>query len=78
MLKLITSTGASVIDINYQIDIYLVKNKVGNDICIRDNSNTTTLGTHKRPEDIIKEITDTIIAGKSGGRCLYATGSEQP
>ncbi|MHA1966626.1 MAG: hypothetical protein ACW964_02375 [Candidatus Hodarchaeales archaeon] len=36
------------------------------------------MGSYNRPEDVTKEITDTIIVGEPSGRNLYTAGCEQP
>ncbi|HME56107.1 MAG TPA: uroporphyrinogen decarboxylase family protein [Candidatus Lokiarchaeia archaeon] len=79
MLELIASTGASVIDIDTQVDIAMAKEKVGDKVCLRGNTNTTLLGDANMPlERIVPAIASNIEAGKSGGKYWYAAGCEWP
>jgi uroporphyrinogen-III decarboxylase len=79
MLKLLASSGASVIDLDYQVDLALAKHKIGNRICIRGNTNTSLLGDRSYgPDEVINEITKTIEAGKQGGRYMFGAGCEWP
>lgn len=79
MLKLIGSSGASIIDIDYQVDLKGAKRKIGKDLCLRGNLDTRVLGdsniSYNRVENLIKE---TIEAGKPGGRYMFAAGCEWP
>jgi uroporphyrinogen decarboxylase len=38
MLKLIGTTGASILDIDYQVDLTMAKQKIGNQVCLRGNT----------------------------------------
>ncbi|MHA1230589.1 MAG: uroporphyrinogen decarboxylase family protein [Candidatus Helarchaeota archaeon] len=77
MLKLLASSGASILDIDYQVDLGVAKTKIGNKICIRGNTNTSLLGKiDYSPEKIVKLISNTIELGKPGGRYMYAAGCE--
>jgi uroporphyrinogen-III decarboxylase len=79
MLQLIASTGASVIDIDTQVDLALAKKKVGERTCVRGNTNTTLLGdASARIEDVAKAVWMSIDDGKPGGRYWYAAGCEWP
>jgi uroporphyrinogen-III decarboxylase len=79
MLRLIASTGASVIDIDTQVDLAAAKLKVGDKVCLRGNTNTTLLGDATgRIEDVAKAVTRNIEDGKPGGRYWYAAGCEWP
>jgi len=79
MLQLIASTGASIIDIDTQVDIANAKKKVGDKVCIRGNTNTTLLGDRDaKIEDVVKATTKNIVDGMPGGRYMYAAGCEWP
>jgi len=79
MLKLIASSGASILDIDYQVDLAVAKQKIGNQICIRGNSNTSILGNSSTPiNEIVANISNNIEIGKRGGRYMYAAGCEWP
>ena len=79
MLKLITETGASILDLDYQVDLALAKQKIGNKLCIRGNSNTSLLNSRiHNSEVIVEKITQTIEAGKPNGRYMFAAGCEWP
>ena len=79
MLELIASSGASILDIDYQVDLKLAKQKVGKNLCIRGNTDTKILGNSnihiKRVEQLISQ---TIEGGKSGGKYMFAAGCEWP
>lgn len=79
MLKLLGSSGASIIDIDYQVNLELAKQEIGKYLCIRGNLDTRILGnaniSEKKVEDLIKK---TINAGKSGGKYIFAAGCEWP
>ncbi|NMC07139.1 MAG: hypothetical protein GYA24_18125 [Candidatus Lokiarchaeota archaeon] len=79
MLQLIASTGASVIDIDTQVDLAIAKKKVGTRTCLRGNTNTTLLGdAMAHVEDVVKAVARNIDDGKPGGRYWYAAGCEWP
>jgi uroporphyrinogen-III decarboxylase len=79
MLKLISSTGAAILDLDYQVDLRIAKEKVGNINCIRGNTNTTILGDPTHPiNEIVNEISKTIEIGKPHGKYMYAAGCEWP
>jgi uroporphyrinogen decarboxylase len=79
MLKLIASSGASILDIDYQVDLNVAKNKIGDQICIRGNTRTDILGSRAyAPDFVLREITQTIEDGKPNGRYMYAAGCEWP
>ncbi|MHA1266873.1 MAG: uroporphyrinogen decarboxylase family protein [Candidatus Helarchaeota archaeon] len=79
MLRLICSTGASILDIDYQVDMKLAKEKVGEHLCIRGNTDTRLLASSIFSIDKISgAIIKTIQAGKPGGRYMYAAGCEWP
>ncbi len=79
MLKLISSTNASVIDLDYQVDLRLAKEKIGSKNCIRGNTNTQVLGSSSYTvQEVIAEISKTLEAGKPNGMYMYAAGCEWP
>lgn len=79
MLKLVSSTNAAILDLDYQVDLKMAKEKIGKNNCIRGNTNTMILGSTKySPLKVINEISKTIEAGKTGGRFMYAAGCEWP
>ena len=79
MLKLVSSTGADIIDLDYQVDLTIAKEKFGNNNCIRGNTNTQILGSSTySPDDVIKEVSKTIKAGKPNGKYMYGAGCEWP
>ena len=79
MLGLVTASGTSILDIDFQVDMVTAKNKVGDRVCIRGNTNTSLLASPTYSEmQIINEITETIEAGKPEGRYMFAAGCEWP
>ncbi|MHA1803649.1 MAG: uroporphyrinogen decarboxylase family protein [Promethearchaeota archaeon] len=79
MLNLISGTGADIIDLDYQVDLKMAKEKIGKDHCIRGNTNTQILGSLTYTiNEVMDEITKTIAAGKPGGQYMYAAGCEWP
>ncbi len=79
MLKLVSSTNAAILDLDYQVDLKMAKEKIGKNNCIRGNTNTMILGSTKySPLEVINEISNTIEVGKPGGRFMYAAGCEWP
>ena len=79
MLKLVSSTNAAILDLDYQIDLREAKEKIGRRNCIRGNTNTQVLGSQTYSiRDVSKEIEKTIEIGKSGGMYQYAAGCEWP
>jgi uroporphyrinogen decarboxylase len=79
MLKLVSSTKAAILDLDYQVDLKLAKEKIGKNNCIRGNTNTQFFGSPKYSiSTIIEEVIKTIEAGKHGGRYMYALGCEVP
>ncbi|MHA1309475.1 MAG: uroporphyrinogen decarboxylase family protein [Candidatus Helarchaeota archaeon] len=79
MLKLIAKSGASILDIDYQVNLKLAKQKIGNEICIRGNSNTSLLGKRdSTPEEIINDVSNILEIGKPGGMYMFAAGCEWP
>jgi uroporphyrinogen-III decarboxylase len=77
MLKLIASTGCDILDLDYQVDLKLAKQKVGRDVCLRGNSNTQILGSDTySAENVAKEVKQNIIDGKPQGQYMYAAGCE--
>ncbi len=79
MLKLLASTGASVLDIDSPVDLTIAKKKIGDKTCIRGNTDTTVLGNpYSNINEVIDKITKTIEAGKSNGRYMFAAGCEWP
>ncbi len=79
MLKLIASTGCDVLDIDYQVDLALAKQKIGKNICLRGNSNTQILGSPTySTENVATEVIQNIRAGKPNGHYMYAAGCELP
>lgn len=79
MLELVTNSGASVLDIDYQVDMKGAKEKVGKRICLRGNTNTSILGNRTYSTDYVEnEIAQAIKAGKPEGKYMYAAGCEWP
>jgi uroporphyrinogen-III decarboxylase len=79
MLKLLASSGASILDIDYQVNLATAKRKIGDRICIRGNINTNLLGNRLYgPEEVAHEVSKTIDTGKPNGRYMLAAGCEWP
>jgi len=79
MLELVTSSGTSILDIDFQVPMTIAKEKIGKRVCLRGNTNTTILGNELYTESQIKEeIAETIRAGKPGGRYMFSAGCEWP
>jgi uroporphyrinogen-III decarboxylase len=79
MLQLISSTGAAILDLDYQVNLKMAKQKIGTKNCIRGNTNTQLLGSDTYSIDkIILEIERNIEEGKPNGRFMYAAGCEWP
>ena len=71
--------NAAILDLDYQVDLKMAKEKIGKNNCIRGNTNTMILGSTKySPLEVINEISNTIEVGKPGGRFMYAAGCEWP
>ncbi len=79
MLKLASSTNAAIIDLDYQVDLKVAKEKIGKKNCIRGNTNTQILGSATYSiSEVSFEIEKTIELGKPGGMFQYAAGCEWP
>ena len=79
MLKLVSSTNAAILDLDYQVDLRLAKEKIGKNNCIRGNTNTQILGSETYSiSGVYNEIKQTIEAGKPGGMYQYGAGCEWP
>ncbi len=79
LLKLIASTGASIIDLDYQVNLPKAREKMGPRVCIRGNTNTQVLGSAQySPEEVIMEVRHTVADGKASGPYMYAAGCEWP
>lgn len=79
MLKLVSSTNAAILDLDYQVDLKLAKEKIGKNNCIRGNTNTQVLGSKTYSiSEVSSEIEKTIELGKPGGMYQYAAGCEWP
>lgn len=79
MLKLLASTGASILDIDSPVDLAIAKEKIGNEICIRGNSDTSILGNpYSEIGEVIDIISKAMETGKPNGRYMYAAGCEWP
>lgn len=79
MLNLIASSGTSIVDIDYQVDLATAKEKVGDRVCLRGNIDTTILGKRSYPsEQICETVLKTIEAGKPNGRYMFGAGCEWP
>ncbi|WXG46930.1 MAG: uroporphyrinogen decarboxylase family protein [Candidatus Atabeyarchaeum deiterrae] len=79
MLKLLASSGASILDLDFQVSLAKAKSKIGDRICIRGNANTSLLGNRMYgTEEVAHEFTQTIEAGKPNGRYMFAAGCEWP
>ena len=79
MLKLVSSTNAAILDLDYQVDLRLAKETIGKNNCIRGNTNTQVLGSQTYSiSDVSNEIEKTIELGKPGSMFQYAAGCEWP
>ncbi len=79
MLKLVSKTNAAILDLDYQVDLRLAKEKIGKNNCIRGNTNTQILGSEIYSIlGVYNEIKDTIEAGKPGGLYMFSSGCEWP
>jgi len=79
MLKLVSSTNAAILDLDYQVDLKLAKEKIGKNNSIRGNTNTQVLGSQTYSiSDVSSEIEKTIESGKPKGMYQYAAGCEWP
>jgi len=79
MLKLVSKTNAAILDLDYQVDLRLAKEKIGKNNCIRGNTNTQILSSKTYSIlGVYNEIKNTIEAGKPGGMYMYAAGCEWP
>jgi uroporphyrinogen-III decarboxylase len=79
MLYLVAESGASILDLDYQVGMASAKEKVGNRLCIRGNTNTSMLGSRiYGPYEVAEVVTKTIEEGKPGGKYMFAAGCEWP
>ena len=79
MLKLVSSTDAAILDLDYQVDLKSAKEKLQTKNCIRGNTNTQILGSSSYSiYDVIKVVEKTIRDGKPNGYYMYAAGCEWP
>ncbi len=79
MLKLVSKTDAAILDLDYQVDLKLAKEKIGKNNCIRGNTNTQILGSETYSIlGVYNEIKNTIEAGKPGGMSMFSSGCEWP
>ncbi len=79
MLNLVSNTNAAILDLDYQVDLKLAKEKIGKKNCVRGNTNTQILGSSTYSvSDVMNEVSKTIDAGKPEGRYMYAAGCEWP
>ncbi len=79
MLLLIASTGATMVDIDTEVDLAKAKQKIGKDTCLRGNTSTSLLGSAVFDTDrIIDAVTKTVLDGKPGGRYMFGAGCEFP
>ncbi|MFW9814151.1 MAG: uroporphyrinogen decarboxylase family protein [Candidatus Thorarchaeota archaeon] len=79
LLKLVASSGASILDVDCQVDMKQAKKKVGEKVCLRGNTDTTLLGSVTfAQEEIEKNVAQVIKDGKPGGRYMYSGGCEWP
>jgi uroporphyrinogen-III decarboxylase len=79
MLNLIASTGTSIVDIDYQVDLATAKERIGDQVCLRGNIDTRILGNASFPsEQIYETVLKTIEAGKPNGRYMFGAGCEWP
>ncbi|MDH4214953.1 MAG: hypothetical protein OEV85_13635 [Candidatus Thorarchaeota archaeon] len=79
MLQLVADSGASVLDLDYQVDMEYAKKKIGSKICIRGNTNTAILGDQMFDSKYVSDlIANTIESGKPNGRYMYSAGCEWP
>ncbi|MHA1937393.1 MAG: uroporphyrinogen decarboxylase family protein, partial [Candidatus Thorarchaeota archaeon] len=79
MLELVADSGTSVLDIDYQVDMNTAKNKIGNRVCIRGNTNTAVLGDQMYDSAHVADaINKNIQEGKTGGKYMYSAGCEWP
>jgi len=79
MLKLVANSGTSILDIDFQVDMNSAKEKIGRNVCIRGNTNTSLLGSPKYDATQVEnEITQTVRAGMPDGRYMWAAGCEIP
>jgi len=79
MLKLVSRTKAAILDLDYQVNLKLAKEKIGKSNCIRGNTNTQILGSQTYSiNDVSSEIENTIELGKPDGMYQYAAGCEWP
>ncbi|MCP4761315.1 MAG: hypothetical protein GY870_06010 [archaeon] len=79
MLKIVSSTNADIIDLDYQVDLKVAKEKIGKVNCIRGNTNTQIVGSPRyTSSQVIDEVTKNIEIGKEDGMYMYAAGCEWP
>ena len=79
MLKLVSSTNAAILDLDYQVSLRKAKEKLQAKNCIRGNTNTQILGSSSYSiNDVMKEVEKTIRDGKPKGHYMYAAGCEWP
>jgi uroporphyrinogen-III decarboxylase len=79
MLKLVSSTNAAILDLDYQVSLRIAKEKLQNKNCIRGNTNTQILGSSSYSiNDVMKEVEKTLQDGKPDGHYMYAAGCEWP
>ena len=79
MLKLLSETGADILDVDYQVDLQLAKDKIGAKTCLRGNVNTMVLGSLTYDvNEVISEIRKSIDIGKPNGKYIFSAGCEWP
>jgi len=79
MLKLVSNTNAAILDLDYQVNLKLAKEKIGKNNCIRGNTNTQILSSKTYSIlGVYNEIKNTIEAGKPGGMYMFSSGCEWP
>lgn len=77
MLELVSDSGTSILDIDFQVDMTMAKKKIGDRICIRGNTNTAVLGDQMFDSTHVSDVVaKTIQAGKPGGKYMFSAGCE--
>lgn len=78
VMELHADTGATILEVDYKVDLKAYKKKIGNRICIMGNVDPTGILLWGTPDDVVRESRQCIQKAATGGGFILGSGCEVP